>query len=443
MNLHELMAELNDPEDDAKRAVVHKRLDDLKARVSAHPESVNDAELIQGIRDLFDLESTSACLDGADWLMDALSFTHSPISPEAASSAWTALQANRGFALEYWDYPILEAIAFWYLDHKNDPERNELDMVARSVAVLEHLFGQVRGREASEEYKDILTGNGITILSLYWVLKDYERIKFYANLLEFEYRAGRLGDEEFLTSLQFHEQSVARGKDSSFGTIDTELHRINNSLIKLLWDTWSDRESKIDELAKANAKLYEELARRDDTTYPEPARRELSRLFGNDWNRLAAETRSHLERGFTFLQEPYAAHSPAAAPDALFMAVKVEVLARLFKPVGLLDEEILSRTNTTNPLKLLIAFGKRRLPNKKDRELIQVALQQAGCKAGILNQAVLAGLQRLVADRDRIAHQESRNHTPYTCADLEEFANEVWRKGWLVPFLMGIHSCQS
>lgn len=436
------MAELNDPGDDAKRAVVQKRLDALKARVAAHPESVSDAEIVRGIQDIFDLKSTSDFLDGEDWLMDALSFTLSPIAPEEVSSAWTALQEKRGFTLEYWDYPILEAIAFWYFDHKNDPRRNELDMVARSIAVLEYLFTKVRGREASEDYKDILAGNGITILSLYWVLKDYERVKFYANLLDLEYRAGRLGEEEYLRSLQFHEESLARGKESSFSTIDTELHRINDSLIKLLWDTWSDRESKIDELAKANAKLYEDLARRDDNTYPEPARGELSKLFGNVWNRLAPETRSHLERGFTFLQEPYAAHSPAAAPEALFMAVKVEVLTRLFKPVGLLDEEILRRTNTTNPLKLLIAFGKRWLLNKQDRDLIRVTLQKAGCEAGILNQTVLAGLQRLVDDRDRIAHQESRNHTPYTFADLEQFAREVWGKGWLVPFLSGIQPCQ-
>ena len=63
-----------------------------------------------------------------------------------------------------------------------------------------------------------------------------------------------------------------------------------------------------------------------------------------------------------------------------------------------------------------------------------------GARAESVSDAELAGLQRLVDDRDRIAHQESRNHTPYTYADLEHFAKEVWRKGWLVPFLNGIHS---
>jgi|SoiMethySBSTD1v2_1073268.scaffolds.fasta_scaffold3156227_1 hypothetical protein len=31
MNLHELIAEFNDSEDDAKRAAIRKRLDDMKA----------------------------------------------------------------------------------------------------------------------------------------------------------------------------------------------------------------------------------------------------------------------------------------------------------------------------------------------------------------------------------------------------------------------------
>lgn len=49
--------------------------------------------------------------------------------------------------------------------------------------------------------------------------------------------------------------------------------------MQLLWDTWSGRETKIDELAMANAKLYEDIARYEDSTYPEPARRELSKTI--------------------------------------------------------------------------------------------------------------------------------------------------------------------
>lgn len=440
MNLKDLIAQLKDPEDDLRRAAIQKRLDELRTRVTADPRSVSDTDLATGIRDQFDLDPSSDFLDRSDWLMNALSFTHKPISSKQVSTAWDAFQRDGDFAFDYEDYPILEAISSWYFEHKDEPERDQLAMVARSVAVLEYLFAQIRGREASDDYKDILAGNGVTILSLYWVLKDYERVKFYANLLDLEYRAGRLGEDEYLASLQFYEECLVREKDPSVSTIDTDLHKINQSLIKLLWDTWSDRESKIDQLAKANAELYEELARRDDSTYPEPARRELSKLFGKDWNRLEPETKSHLERAYTFLQEPYCTHSPAAAPDALFMAVKAELLARLFKPTGLLDEEILQRTNTTNPVKLLIAYGKGKRLSKQEREFIRTALQKAGSKANLLTQPVLVGLLRLVEDRDRIHHQESGENAPYTFMDLERCATEVWKKGWLVPFLQGIHT---
>ena len=445
MDLHELITELNDPEDDRKRAAVQARVRELRGRVALDPRSVTNAELIQGIEDLFGLDSSPGWLKEADWLMDTLAFTCTPITPRDVPTAWAAFQADKGFELDYWDYPILEAISFWYFEHKDDPRYSEIQMVARCAAVLEYLFARVRGREADDEYSDILAGNGLTILSLYWGLKDYERVKFYANLLDLEYRAGRLGEEQYLTSLQFHEECLLREKEPSVTTTHAELHKINESLIKLLSDTWTDRESKIDELAKANAKLYEELARQKDSTYPELARRELSTLFGTDWNRLAPETRSHLERGLTFLQEHYAAHSPTAAPDAFFMAVKVEVLTRLFKPLGLLEEEILKRANTKNPLKLLLSYGGHRgaMPlTKQDRELIRTAFQNAGSKAGLLSQTVLVGLQRLADDRDRIAHQEGRQSRPYTFEDLQRCKSEVWTKGWLIPFLKGIHSTE-
>lgn len=445
MDLHQLKAELKDPNDDSQRASIEARVSVLRGRVASDPDSVTDAELIQGIQDLFELEPGSGFLRDADWLMKALSFTKALIEPQGIPTAWGVFQADNGLALDYWDYPILEAISSWYFEHRDDAQYSEMEMVARSAAVLEYLFARVRGREASEEYHDILAGNSTAILCLHWGLKNYERVRFYANLLELEYRAGRLGEEKYLESIQFREQCLQKETEPSSKGFDTELRHINESLLKLLWDIWSTLESKLDELANANATLYEELARQKDNTYPEPARRELSKLFGTDWGRLAPETRIHLERGLTFLHEHFAAHSPTAAPEAFFMAVKIELLTRLFKPLGLLDEEILKRANTKNPLKLLLSYGRQReaMPlTKQDRELIRTAFQKAGSKAGLLNQAVLVGLKRLADDRDRIAHQEDIQGRPYTFEDLQRCKSEVWTKGWLIPFLKGIHSTE-
>lgn len=438
MDLHELIAELNGPVEDNRRATVEKRVHDLRNRVALDPRSVTDIELVQGIRDLFDLESSSYCLDGADWLMDALSFTRASISPHEVSSAWGEFQTRSNFGLEYWDYPILEAIAYWYFEHKDHARYGEMDMVAHSAAVLEYLFARVRGREASEEYHDILASNSSTILCVHWELKNYERVRFYSNLLELEYEAGRLGEEKYIESMQFREQALINEREASGTIVDSDLLHINASLMRMLWDTWSSRETQIDQLAKTNGKLYEALARHEDSAYPKPARQELLRRFESDWERLTQDTRNHLERGLTFLQDHYAVHSPTAAPEAFFMAVKTEVLTRLFLPIGLLDEEILRRTNTTNPLKLLISYGKGGIRDKRDREIVRTALLSAGCSAGLVSHVVVSGLKRLVDDRDQIAHQESRKNRPYTLEDLHRCRSEVWAKGWLVPFFRGL-----
>jgi hypothetical protein len=144
MSLKDVFTQLNSHEDDGRRRAVQIRLDLLKARVAANQRSVLDQELAQGIRDQFDVDSTSDFLRNANWLMEALSFTDKPISSEDATSAWAIFQSHHNFVFDYFDYPILEALSYWYFEHKDDRDRDELAMVARSVAVLEYLFTRIR-----------------------------------------------------------------------------------------------------------------------------------------------------------------------------------------------------------------------------------------------------------------------------------------------------------
>jgi len=94
MNLNDLIVQMNDPEEDLRREAIQKRVDQLRTRVAADSQSVADAELVQGIQDLFNLEETSGCLDHADWLMNTLTFTRTPISSKQMASAWAAFQTG-------------------------------------------------------------------------------------------------------------------------------------------------------------------------------------------------------------------------------------------------------------------------------------------------------------------------------------------------------------
>lgn len=104
--------------------------------------------------------------------------------------------------------------------------------------------------------------------------------------------------------------------------------------------------------------------------------------------------------------------------------MKVEVLTRLFQAFGLLDEELLKRANTKKFLKPHLSCGRHReaMPlTKQDREMVLSGFQ----KAGLLNQAALVGLQRLVEDRDRINHQEGRESRRYRFEDIQRCKSDV------------------
>ncbi len=191
--------------------------------------------------------------------MDALSFTRTRIPTEQIPNAWDAFQRRTGdirpFSLD--EYPILEAMAQWYFEHREDGGFDEREMVAHSLAVYEYLLLLLGGLEGTPEYEGLLSGIGPTVVYLYCGIGQLERAKFYAQLLEREYKAGRLPEEDYLQVMKFYEEIVIREHGGSLAAVKEDLHKIN----RLCWDTIADRDRRIDRLTEENGRLIERVAR--------------------------------------------------------------------------------------------------------------------------------------------------------------------------------------
>ncbi len=224
------------------------KLDLLKQRVEHECHKPTQVEILEGIRDQFELISGSSFLDEADWLLNAMTFTTDPISSQDLITAWrNYISANPGAeSFDYYDYPILEGVAQWYFNHREEAGRDEKTMVLRVLAVYEHLVQAVRGREVDPEYQDILSSNGVGILYLYCGLKMFERGKFYAQLLEMEHVAGRLDDESYDWVLRAYKKILSD---------EDQRESERTALGQITWDTISDYQRKNDALEKRLAEV--------------------------------------------------------------------------------------------------------------------------------------------------------------------------------------------
>lgn len=392
---------------------------------------------MDGIRKQFELCSTTDFLSEAPWLIQALSFTSSVIPIGEIPSAWRKFQKHQTnlppFGLD--EYPILDAIAYWYLEHREGGLYDEQHMSTHALAVYEYLVQQVRGWEANEEYADLFGGVGMQAFYIHYGLKNKERAKFYAQLLEMEYLAGRLDSEDFL-SVQQMAEVIQRTEDKE----RSEHERI----LQLNWETISDRERQIEERNRRIDELerrYEETVRRASTaTEIDRTTENVSKSCGPVWNRLHPLTKRNLALGELFSQAPLRSTHPDIPVSSFFKAINTELHAGLFAPHGDLDNGILARSNAQSPAALLLEYKRSvNWENKDDRARVHVALNRVGREDVICSKANLNKLWLLRHHRNWIEHPESRGRS-YSEKDLETILLDIWRSSWLISFLRQLHS---
>lgn len=422
-----------DPEEVKRTQLLEEELDSLKARIQSKPDTVTDAEIVEGIRKQFDLFLSSDFLDEASWLMDALSFTKALIPIDQTIDAWDRFQKSHSEMCEFTieEYPILEGIAQWYFEHRQDPGREEVEMVTRSLSAYEYLLWTVLGIEASPRDETLLAEIGPTVMHLYCWVGNFERAKFYAQLLESEYKAGRLQEQDYLQIAQSYELILIKERGESITSVEKELHKINRTW----WDTISDRDLQIDRLTEENARLLEKVAEAD---HPQPlteARKRLEARYSAGWVNLQAETRRFLELGEMFSREPFSSQSPGSVPTYAYQALKTELLFRLAQPRGALHPEVLRKAKN-DPIKLLLTFqcDPREQLSREDREAIRKSLCAAFGRDRLLKGHNLRMLKLLKDHRDQAQHPEDR--ASYTKERLGDFIDKIWNSGWLLHFLL-------
>ncbi len=388
-----------------------------------------DIEIIEEIRSRFDRLLASNFLDEAGWLMEALSFTHLQINADSIPEAWEHFQ-NLGefpqFTLD--EYPILEAMAAWYFEHRADPGRDETAMVARSLAIYEYLLAQVHGHEADAWYEDLLAGIGPTVVHLYCAIGRYDRAKFYVHLLDREYKNGRLREEDYLDVIRVYEVILIREREERGELLageEGEFRRIN----KICWETISARDRHIEALSVENARLAERLAREASPALFAKATEWLSSAFGSSSESLNADTRRLLELAHVFTQEPFRSSWFGALPSYTYLAVKSELLGRLQKHC--LNAEC-SEVLKADPIKLLLGFGNKR-HSPVDRDVIKRILTAAFGGRFNLSRHNLEILLLLKTHRDQAEHPE--DNPVYGMEQHSILHKEVWASGWLTRFL--------
>jgi len=421
------------PDDNERTRRLRQDLKRLKEEMESG-SGMSDTELLNAIRKKFELECNSEFLDDADWLMNALFFTNNPVDMANIPLAWESYQiAQDGFiGFRYDVYPILEALGRWYFDHRDDPGREQKVMVTRALAVYEFLMQQVSGREADPEYENILAGYGPTMVYLYKGIQDFERAKYYAQLVEREFLANRLEEDEYLPVMKEYEQILIEEKRTPIPNEAHDLHKINRTL----WQTISARDRRIEQLEEENNRLSEQIAESRNPTFLEDARKRLKDEFGVIWERLHDKTRKHLELGDAYSDSPLLDELPEIAPVEFFQAVKSEILARLFKPHGRLDPKILMDLDT-NPVRLLIRYDNKACPLTVLNDLDAAFVKAAGTR-NVLFRWDREKLYLLNAHRDKAIHIESKG--AYTQADLKSLLLAMAENKWLVGFLRRLHA---
>ena len=428
MDLKDIFEIIGDGPDNEGSMRLRETLETLRVRLESDATDVSEGEIIEGVRKQFELVSSSDFLDEASWLMKALHFTTEPISTEEIQTAWEKYQLGhrdiQPFGYDEW--PILEGIAGWYIQHLKDPESEDSIMVRRALAVKEYLVQQIRGREADSEYEDILAGNGLSILYGYCGLKHFERAKFYAQLLQMEYKAGRLSDEDYAEVTENYEYILR---------VENKPESDRDQVIKLLDDTVSDRDRKIQELEN-RLKEAEAVAEKSHQAELEQARKNLAKKFGLQWSKVQPDTKKHLELGYVFAQDPLLHSYTFVVPWALFKAVNTELEYRLFQPHTCLERSILERNKNrgTTLVRLLIQYASHApFIADSDRGAIKLALGTLGGEARVLSHRDVPRLKIMNDHRNWCEHPDNRNH--YSRAKLENYLKEVWSNNWLVEYL--------
>ncbi|MDA2911237.1 hypothetical protein MYX04_09935 [Nitrospiraceae bacterium AH_259_D15_M11_P09] len=425
MDLRDILEGIrNEPDEHA--VSLGQALELLHSRLETLPTEVGQGEIIDGIRKQFELNPSSDFLEEASWLVNALRFTSSPLSAEEVPIAWDRFQSEHSDIdpLLLDEYPILEGIAGWYFFHRDDPGGDEQVMVCRALAVFEHLAQLVRGHEGDEEYSGLLACNGLTILYCYCGLKEFERARFYAQLLHMEYLAGRLERDDYLQVRRIYKHIL---------TVDKENEEHTRALLELQWQTISEREKRIQELEDQIRKVVAATERHLDLT---KVRKELSKTFGPTWEKLHRETKKHMELAVAFSQAPHSTDHPVVPPWAFLKAVNSELRARLFRPAGLLDAAVLERTETKTPASLCIEYARSAPIDPADRDAINKAISGIGNPRLLLSPRNIEKLCTLRRHRNYGEHPGR----PYTQDALAELLKTIWLDRWLVEFLKVLHA---
>jgi len=432
MDLKDLLAQFaDDPEEVKRRQELNEKLEALRIRLYDLPEAVKDADIVEAIQVRFKMVSGSDFLDEATWLMNALSFTRAPIAEDMIQEAWQDFQkANDLPYLSLDDYPILEAMANWYFEHRQDPERDETAMVLRSLALYEYLLAQVRGHESDSEYEHLLSGIGPIVVSLYCALGIYGRAKFYIQLLVIEHKSNRIPEEDYLEVMKAHELLLIKERGEATTTVEKELHKIN----RLCWDTISARNRQIDRLGQEKAELLNRLTRVANPALFAEAARRLSGKFGIVWERLHTDTRRFLEIADVLMQEPFLNSWPGGGATCTYLAVKSELLCRFRSYLGSVVSEALKKAGG-DPVKLLLIFGndKKRLFNPEERESIRSVLHSTFGGKLNLTEHTRAMIELVKDHRDKAQHPEERGL--YGMSQFEDYHQKVWTSGWICSFL--------
>lgn len=437
LDLQSVLDELpEDPEEQKRRNQMASDLDALRDRLATDGSHVSDAEILDGIRKQFELCSTTDFLAEAPWLIQALSFTSSIIPISEIPSAWRKFQKHQSklapFGLD--EYPILDAIAYWYFEHREGGLYDEQHMVTHALAVYEYLAQQVRGWEADDEYSDLFSGVGMRAFYLHYGLQNKERAKFYAQLLEMEYLAGRLDSEDFLSV-----QEMA----SVIQSIEDKERSEHERILQLNWETISDRERQIEQRNRRIQELerrHEEVVTRTSTVADiNRGTERVSKLCGLLWTRFHPLTKRNLVLGDVFSRAPLRSAHPDIPPSSFFKALNAELRARLFAPNGSLDPGLLERLKSCSPASLLLEYNRIVTWDKEDKAHIRAALDLIGKESVICSRDNLERIRQLRHHRNWIEHPEPRGRS-YSEHDLEDLLKVVWHSNWLIRFLGQLHS---
>ena len=415
--------------DDSEQREKEEALKRLKQKFEENPDGVTDADFLKGIDATFWFNQ-NRCEDDDwlddEWLMEALTFTNEPMPTDfdEIRSAWERFLDKTGTSLSCNDYPIMEAVFDWYYERSDDAS-----MAARAIAVYEYLFLSHEHMIKEQEVENFARSYVPYLVRLWRQLKNYSRAKHMIQWMEDQYFAGYIDHEDYLSLAKTWAEIIIEERGAEI----TECERDLNRILKIAWDTISNRDRQIENHREEKLRLAEELARAKDESYPEAARRRLEDKFGALWNRLHTDARRELELAETYTHPPYSEHRPRVLPDALCQTVKIELLVQIFTPQG---GEHSSFSGNQNPVLLLIDYSKGKLP-PADRERVRAALQRAECRKRFLNRDNVEKLSLLLRHRNQAEHPE--DNPPYSQTHHDELLREVWNNNWIVTFLGQLH----